>query len=446
MERRKFLKYAGLISIGGILLPTSSLVSCKRSPLFESSEYSGKVIVIGAGAAGLYAAYLLKSNGINVKILEASDKYGGRLDKLTGFADFPIDLGAQWLHGKNNILGDLITKSGSKITLDDGEEFFWFKNEIVSSLPNDIVALFEKEDGATDISFKDFATQNGFGSEYDYIVEGIAGDSGASAANISALGKIQEEDKWNSGDDDFKFQETFYDLIDQQIAIKIKENIILNTVVSSIDYTSDNIIITDSNNNTFEADKIIITVPITILKSNSINFNPILNSSKTNAFAKIGMEAGMKVFLKFSKKFYNQNIVGGKICAAYADESIGKLGSNSVLLAFVMGEQAVYLSTLGSNDEITFALLNELDEMYNGQASSNFIESYVQDWSKNPFVQGAYSYSKIGIGNAREIASQSIDGKLFFAGEAMNNNGHHQTVHGAIETGYREVLNLLKTI
>jgi lysine-specific histone demethylase 1B len=50
------------------------------------------------------------------------------------------------------------------------------------------------------------------------------------------------------------------------------------------------------------------------------------------------------------------------------------------------------------------------------------------------------------MGNAREISAQSVDKKLYFAGEAMNINGHHQTVQGAIETGYREVVNILNDL
>jgi hypothetical protein len=50
------------------------------------------------------------------------------------------------------------------------------------------------------------------------------------------------------------------------------------------------------------------------------------------------------------------------------------------------------------------------------------------------------------MGNAREIAALPVDKKLYFAGEAMNTNGHHQTVHGAVETGYREVINILNDI
>jgi len=39
-----------------------------------------------------------------------------------------------------------------------------------------------------------------------------------------------------------------------------------------------------------------------------------------------------------------------------------------------------------------------------------------------------------------------VNDKIFFAGEAMNLNGHHQTVQGAMETGYREVINILNSI
>jgi lysine-specific histone demethylase 1B len=84
--------------------------------------------------------------------------------------------------------------------------------------------------------------------------------------------------------------------------------------------------------------------------------------------------------------------------------------------------------------------------MYSGQASTLFIASHVQNWTTNPFIKGAYSYSTIGMGDARKIAAESIDKKIYFAGEAMNLNGHHQTVQGAVETGYKEVINLLQDL
>jgi lysine-specific histone demethylase 1B len=444
MDRRHFIKQSTLLSIGGLLIPSALLAACRKETLLEDVTYDGKVIIIGAGAAGLYAAYILKSKGIDFQLLEASSTYGGRLGKLTGFANFPIDTGAQWLHGKNSILGDLIKKSKTNITLDDSETRYWFNNQLVNSLPQE-TDIFEGDD-LPDISFEDYALQNGLGNEYKYIVENIAGDQGAAASRLSVYGNNKDEEHWSAGDDDFKFEETFFDLIDTQIANQVKDYILLNTVVSKIDYSQSTILITDSNNNTFNADKVIITVPIPILKSADIQFTPALPDEKTAAFAKIGMDAGMKVFLKFSNKFFDQNIIGGSVCAAYADDSIGKAQNDNILLAFIMGEQAEYLTSLGSDAAITNALIQELDIMYNGQASASFIASHVENWTTNPYIKGAYSYSTIGMGDARKIASQALSEKLYFAGEAMNTNGHHQTVHGAVETGYREVINILTDI
>jgi monoamine oxidase len=445
MDRKDFLKNSALISIGGMLLPSFFLSGCKKDSLFEEVNYDGKVIIIGAGAAGLYAGYILKSKGIDFQILEASSQHGGRLGKLTGFSDYPLDTGAQWLHGQNSILGDLIKKSNTPISLDDSAEFWWFNNEIVETLPQDI-DIFEVE-GLPDISFWDYAQQQGFGEEYHNIVEAVAGDQGAAGRTLSAFYNNFDELNWSSGDFDYKFEGTYFDLIDSQIASQITDKISLNTVITDIDYSSNSIVITDSNLNTYTADKVIIAIPITMLKNNSINFTPALPAEKTEAFSKIGMDPGMKVFMKFSDKFYNENLAGGAVCAAYSDESVGKTGSDNVLLAFVMGDQAAALHALGSDTAIVNALLAELDTMYNGQASATYISSNVQNWTAHPYIQGAYSYGAIGQGeDSRRIAAQSVDNKLFFAGEAMNLNGHHQTVHGAVETGYREVINILEGV
>lgn len=441
MKRRDFLKTTFLASVGGILLPSSFLSSCRKDTLFEDTTFNGKVIIIGAGAAGLYAGYILRKKGISFQILEASAVHGGRLGKVEGFADYPIDLGAEWLHGRNSILGDLADRTNTQLSLDNTVEKFWFNGAIVSSLPQ--TPDLEEYNEWSDISFKDFFHEKGFGAEYDNIIEAIAGDYGADASRISAGATVTEEESWCSGSDDFKFNETFYDFIDREIAQHVVPDILYNTVVTRIDHSGAQIVITDVNNNSFLADKIIVTVPITILKSGDIEFVPALPAEKTAAFSKIGMDAGMKVFLKFSTKFYADILGGGSICAAYADDTVGKTTSEHVLLCFIMGEQAEYLTSLGTDAAITAALLGELDTMYSGQATPAFISSLVQNWTTKPFIRGAYSYSAVGIGNARNTAASSIGDRIYFAGEAMNLSGHHQTVHGAVETGYNAVIHLL---
>ncbi|MFT6246051.1 MAG: lysine-specific histone demethylase 1B [Salibacteraceae bacterium] len=444
MKRRAFIEKSVLAYLGLALTP-NLMASCPKEDVLPNSTFSGRVIIVGAGAAGLYAGFILKSRGIDFTIIEASNTIGGRIGKKEDFADFPIDLGAQWLHGRNSILGDLAKSSGAKITKDTSDQVYWFNNQITSSIPKDVEAIVSADVDIADISYLDYAEQQGLGNEYKYLVEQLAGDFGADSDDLSIKWTAIEEEEWSSGGNDFKFEETFFDLLNKNIITEIQESIVINSPVTKIDYSNDSIEVTDKNGILFAGDKVIVTIPITILQDEYIEFVPSLPPSKIEAFNKIGMGPGMKVFLKFSSKFYDENIAGGEICAAYADEIIGKNGNDNVLLAFVMGHQAEHLTSLGSNAAITNALLAELDAMYAGQATASFLTSHVENWTTNPFIKGAYSYSKIGIGNARSIAAESIQDKLFFAGEAMNLNGHHQTVQGAIETGYREVVNILKS-
>ena len=96
MTREEFLKKAALLGLGAYLLPTTlSACSKKREQQLFDVNFNGSVIVIGAGAAGLTAAYTLAQHGIDVRVLEASSVYGGRVKKMEHFADFPIDLGAE---------------------------------------------------------------------------------------------------------------------------------------------------------------------------------------------------------------------------------------------------------------------------------------------------------------------------------------------------------------
>jgi monoamine oxidase len=443
MNRNDFLKQLGLLSVGGLMLP-STLLSCRKEKLFGSASFDGKVLIIGAGAAGLYAGYLLKAQGVDFTILEAAPVYGGRMGKLSGFADYDVDTGAQWLHGRNNILGDLIQKNKVSTTLDDSELSYWFENELVNNLPKDPF-IFE-EYNLPDISFKDYAEQQGFGPEYANIIEAIAGDQGAAADEISAYWNSKDEENWVSGDEDFKFQNTFFDFINQYIAQEVANNIELNTVVTEINYQGSSVLITDSNNKQWTADKVIVSVPISILKLNEIAFTPSLPAEKTAAFTKFGMGPGMKVFLKFSNKFYEPALYGGAICGAYVDDTLGKNTNDHVLLAFVMGKQAAYLHGLGSDVAITNALLAELDLIYGGQATTNFIASSVHNYTNKPFIKGAYGFSTMNMGNARAVAAEPVNKVLFFAGEAMNVNGHHQTVHGAVESAYKAVIDIFKSI
>jgi monoamine oxidase len=84
------------------------------------------------------------------------------------------------------------------------------------------------------------------------------------------------------------------------------------------------------------------------------------------------------------------------------------------------------------------AICAELDQMFGGTvATDGLVDSHVENWFANPYIQGTYSYPIVGSANARELLAAPIDNKIFFAGEATHTEGHWATVHGALETAYR---------
>lgn len=82
----------------------------------------------------------------------------------------------------------------------------------------------------------------------------------------------------------------------------------LNTPVSKIDYTGDLVVVTATNGKTYEADKVIVTVPLTILQTDKIQFNPPLAAEKTSAIKRLGVGHMDKLWLEFPAAFWENDL------------------------------------------------------------------------------------------------------------------------------------------
>lgn len=115
MTRKEFVKLCGILGVGIPL--QSSLIACEDDEI-PKPKFEGKVIIIGAGAGGLSAGYLLQQQGIDFEILEASSAYGGRMKINTNFADFPIPLGAEWLETNTTIFQQIVNDSSIQVDIE----------------------------------------------------------------------------------------------------------------------------------------------------------------------------------------------------------------------------------------------------------------------------------------------------------------------------------------
>lgn len=399
MNRKDFLKTSATVGLGLPFL-SSLLASCAEENLVRDLgdvNFSGRVLIIGAGSAGLTAGYALSKYDIDFDILEASSVFGGRVKKADNFADFPIDLGAEWLHTDPAILADLVNDPTVNADI-----------ELIVYNPQ------------TYRIWKD--------------------------------GELKKRNLAKHFYSEYKFKNTtWYDFLEDFIVPGIADRIQYNSPVSSIDYSGDQIRVLTSDDRVFEADRVILTVPLTILKQGRIEFTPALPAQKLNALDQVDMPDGMKVFLEFSERFYPDIVFGGSLVEYLTDDDGDKIfydaafrkdSDRNILALFTVGAKATPYVGYPTEDALINALLSELDEMFDGKASRTYIQHVVQNWSKESFIGGSYSH--YDNYDAHKILQLPIDDKLFFAGEAYAPEDHLATVHGAGLSGYNAVERILK--
>lgn len=227
----------------------------QETALHKTYNYDGTVIIVGAGASGLAAAKVLEQNNIEYIILEATNRYGGRLKKDTTLADFPIDIGAEWLHSAPLALNKLKGKQGNEI------------DEVLIPYHLESTGTWDGKEYKINPKW-----QNDF--MYDFMPESKFKNS------------------------------TWYDFFDEHIAKTVKHKIQYNSPVSGINYSGNTIIVNTKNGNTYEADRVLVTVSIGVLKSNMISFIPEMNTEKKKAINAIKFRPGFKVLMKFTEQFY----------------------------------------------------------------------------------------------------------------------------------------------
>lgn len=456
MNRRKFVQNTLLAfpSISGLSLLTTS---CKKDLINLDLKFKGKVAIIGAGISGLHAALLLKNYGCEVIHLEAGNQIGGRIKTLADFTDFPVELGAEAIHGKRNILHDLATSKGYDLKKDERDDYYYIYNVLRKeeqiaesanfSLINQVIESFGNYTG-NDSSMADYLLRIGLDPGLRPIAEALIGnDYGTSNARLSIKGVAVDDAQWTSGNDNYFFsQGSFTELMQKAYSQEIAQ-VQLNKRVQKIDYQESGVIITTANNEVFNCDRVLITVPISILKAGAIIFSPPLPQRKLTALQSMEMDTGIKIILKFSQRFWPEDmssILGGNLVPEYWTTGGSRAGESNLLTAFVMGEKAENLALLG-NAAID-AVLSELNIIFSTNLATSAIQdSYIMNWKEQPHIQGAYSYIKAGELNQRKTYAEPIANVCFFAGEAANFTGHAATVHGAMESAFHSAKLILST-
>lgn len=440
---------------------------------------SADVLIIGAGAAGLAAAQALTAAGRRVVILEARDRIGGRIFTLPAASHgVPIELGAEFIHGRPPEIFNLAKHAGLKLDELHGE--FWYAQNgklNQDEFPSERSPVFERMEKylGPDISFRRFLDEYCAdlpGEAKLWATAYVEGFHAASAELISLRSIVEgaKAEEEIGGDRQFRLAHGYQGLI-EALRRSIDPELCqlrLNHVVQTVRWQPGRVEIGTASPQgeplpMFSAPSAVITLPLSILQlppasPGAVHFSPTLEA-KQAALSQLAMGTAVHITLVFREAFWRGAALAGT--SASLENMMFLFSENPcfptwwsklpwhapVLVAWSAGPRARPLCGQPASAikekaaEALVAILGIATE----RVRSQLLAAHVHDWQTDPFSQGAYSYVVAGgAEQAQRLLAAPLANTLFFAGEATNSQGHHATVHGAMASGYRAAAEVLK--
>jgi len=444
-----------------------------------------EIVIIGAGIAGLAAAKELGAAGFSVLVLEARDRIGGRIfTQKDATSEFPIELGAEFIHGLVPEIFEPLLENGSEITEVEGQSWCVAPEGLAPCkfFPQVDAILEKMNDAAPDESFLAFIERCFPNPDHEQKLEeakrrAIAYVSGFNAADPGLVGThwlvrgMRAEEKVE-GHRAFRSGNGYEDLLNafrKRIATS-KATIQTNTIVERINWKPGQAEVTVHNSNSqaksvLTTSNVLITATLGVLKAASgelgaIEFVPQLPAEKIASLEKLEMGKIVRVVLQFRDRFWegitprNDSPKSlSEMSFLFSEDELfptwwtsmpKKLPIITGWAAFRSAEQLGRLD----RSQIIKRSLETLASLVG--ANLNVIENrlqaaYFHDWQSDPFSRGAYSYGKVGANAAQKELAAPVANTLFFAGEATDTTGSNGTVHGAIASGYRAAKEIIYT-
>lgn len=455
MNRRDFL------ALFGVLLAGCMSVSIEGAERENAPAASRKrIVVIGAGLAGLAAARELKWQGHEVIVVEARERIGGRVWTSSKWPDMPLDLGASWIHGvKGNPLTDLADAIKAKrlVTRYDrvimyntsGQEFTTAEDRRMDALQEQVFSALEAaqdQDADTSIRqvieplLRQFSDSSEAHRLINFILNSeIEQEYSGSIDQISA--HWYDSGKEFSGDDAL-FAQGFR-VISEFLAKGLR--IERGQVVKEIQWQQSPVRVVTQKSE-FVADHVVVTLPLGVLQAQRVRFSPDLPQAKQAAVAGLKMGVLNKCYLRFRESFWPADVDWLEYVSAKRGEwsewvSFKRAANMPILLGFNAADQGREIETW-SDQQIVASAMQTLRIMF-GSDIPEPVDYQITRWASDPFSLGSYSFNALGSTPAmRKELAAPLNGKVFFAGEATQAD-YFGTAHGAYLSGLRAAKEVL---
>ena len=473
LSRRRFLRLVGATGATALLAPRRA----RATALFDGGSAEiptgatgepTRVVVIGAGMAGLGAANALHNAGVEVIVLEGRDRLGGRT-WTRDVGGVPVDVGGSWIHtATGNPMSTLADCAG------------------VARIPNDIQGQLNRlsaydYDNATWLDLADFGIPLLLTQAFESALPDLRTELGSAASVEDAIqtfiaSRPEAEDVLRLADYGIRvIAEQFesarstdlslawydnsaieYDGLDafpvggyRRIVDYLARGLDVRTgqLATAVAYGPDGVTVT-TETDVFEGSHAIVTTPLGVLKAGAIAFEPALPAEKAAAIASLGFGHFEKVALRYDDAFWRDagrinwlhlGPGGERAFPVFVDltDSVGQ----PALVALCSAAFAEGL-LVESQDATIGRVRTLLDTMF-GAGLPDPLDAFATRWGNDPLTRGAYTYIALGASPADfDTLAAPVGGRLLFAGEHTTPT-RYGYADGALDTGVREAKRLL---
>ena len=387
ISRRQFLRRSAL-AVAAAGLNQSSV----RAIVLSGT--SRKVLILGAGMAGLVAGYELTKLGHDVTVLEARTRPGGRVHTLREpFSDgLFAEAGAARIPDNHDLTHKYVKEFALPL-----EPFY----------PSRLHALRFDRGGREEVSIDGFT---------DAMTRNYGGDLG---------GNPERWQKVKGGTD----------LLPKALADRLVNKIHYGSPVVRIEQDEKQarvVFLNAGRQQTMTADNVLCTIPFSVLRNVEL---PALSSQKRDVIKNTNYDAVARVYLQTRNRIWEERGLNGFAFTSSAIEiwqpTWSQPGPRGILMTYARPGEAERITKLKENERVA-TTLKQLDEMFGGLRQS-FERGATKCWMEDEWSRGAWAFvgfDKFALGIARE-------GRIHFAGEHLS--PWSSWMQGALSSGLRAV-------
>jgi monoamine oxidase len=429
-----------------------------------------RVVIVGAGIAGLTAANALAHHGIEAIVLEARDRLGGRLHTIE-IGGGPVDLGGSWIHepvgnpltafaelaGVSRIPGDLFTDLQVLDPIDgliaplEAALLIEAASEGFADAATGIAAELPAGASVADGIDRFVATQAQLRGRVE---PGRLRAVARNAAESDASGRAEDIGLAHHPGNSLSYGGDYlgdlpsggYRTIIEAMAGGL--DVRLNAHVAELAVDDGGVHILTRDGAIVDGSHGLVTVPLGVLKSAGLRFDPPLPAERRSAIERLGFGRFEKVVLRFERPFWSDAGVHHLLVVPHdgAPEiavltAMDRLGGGPVIVAFAFGSGAGCIAD--PIESVVVGRVRDLLARAIGGPIDEPIEVVRTTWGSDPLTRGAYAYvSRASAPADLDRLGQPLLGRLLFAGEATT-SARVGFADGAMSSGIREAKRLL---